>query len=289
MKKEHLMAAATIFLWSTLPPMTKTILADFPSMTLLYYSSVVASVALLAFLLSTGRARGLKAYSCRDFFLLAGLGFLGEFLYSALYYQGLSMISSTDACILNYLWPMVAVLFSCILLKERLTAGKLAASLLSFVGVILITSKGEGLAAFSVNNLAGYGICVLAAFCYGSFNVLNKLFGKDQWINMTFYFILTAALAGAAAHAAGQIISPNFFQWAGIFWLGLCIDAIGIVIWALALQGSEVSRLVNFAYATPVLAMLLSAAFLHEPINIYSCAGLTLILGSFLLQKRAGG
>lgn len=286
MKKERLMAATTIFLWATLPPMTKLLLADFPSMTLLYYSSIIASVALILFLLLTGRISKLKTYSLRDFIYLTGLGILGEFLYSALYYQGLTLISSTDACILNYLWPIAAVVFSCIFLKEKLTIGKSTAIMLSFFGVILVTSKGTGLSSFSESSITGCILCILAAFCYGLFNVLNKMFGKDQWINMTFYFVLTAFLAGISCHSAGQLVMPSSFQWLGIFWLGLFIDAIGIVIWAIALQNSEVSYLVNFAYATPVLAMILSTIFLKEKINLYSCVGLTLILCSFLLQNQ---
>lgn len=285
MKKEHLMAATTIFLWATLPLLTKLLLNDFPSMTLLYYSSIIAATALLLFLVLTGRVKILKTYSPRDFLCLAGLGILGEFLYSALYYQGLTLISATDACILNYLWPITAVVFSSIFLKEKLTSCKIAAILLSFIGVILVTSKGTGFFVSSKTSLTGCIICILAAFCYGLFNVLNKMFGKDQWVNMTFYFLLTAILAGIVCHSLGQIVVPTTLQWCGIFWLGLVIDAIGIVIWAIALQNSQVSYLVNFAYATPVLAMLLSAIFLKEVINLYSCLGLSLILGSFFLQK----
>lgn len=288
MKKEYLMAATTIFLWATLPPMTKMLLNDFPSMTLLYYSSVIAAAALLVFLSLTGRLKILKTYLPRDFLCLAGLGFLGEFLYSALYYQGLTLIPATDACILNYLWPIAAVVFSGLFLKEKLTAGKITAIFLSFMGVMLVTSKGTVFFVSSENSLSGCGICILAAFCYGLFNVLNKLFGKDQWVNMTFYFLLTAILAGIVCHSSGQIVVPTTLQWCGIFWLGLFIDAIGIVIWAIALQNSEVSYLVNFAYATPVLAMLISAVFLKEAINLYSCIGLALILGSFFFQEKSG-
>ena len=78
---------------------------------------------------------------------------------------------------------------------------------------------------------------------------------------------------------------PTARQWIGILWLGLFIDAIGIVIWALALQKSEVFGLVNFAYATPVVSMLLSAVLLHERIDVYSCIGLALILISFFIPK----
>ena len=286
MKKEYMMAGITIFLWATLPPMTKLILTDFPSMTLLYYSSVIASVALIIILLVTGRFRIIKSYSARDILCLIGLGFLGEFLYSALYYKGLTLISSTDACILNYLWSVTAVIFSCIFLREKITFSKVSAILIAFEGIVQVTSKGSSLTIFSGSNLTGCAVCILAAFCYGLFNVLNKIFGKDQWINMTFYFGLTAILAGIISHASGQIVIPTIPQWIGILWLGICIDAVGIVIWAIALQSSEVSFLVNFAYATPVLAMILSVILLKEPFNFYSCEGLLLILISFFLQKK---
>ncbi len=78
----------------------------------------------------------------------------------------------------------------------------------------------------------------------------------------------------------------RIIQWAGILWLGSGIDAGGIVIWAIALQGSEVSYLVNFTYATPVLAMIFFAVLLKETVNLYSCAGLILILGGFSCKKR---
>ena len=38
--------------------------------------------------------------------IMAGLGFVGLFLYSALYYYGLMQLSSQEACIVNYLWPI---------------------------------------------------------------------------------------------------------------------------------------------------------------------------------------
>lgn len=285
-KKEYLMAATTIFLWATLPPMSKLLLTDFPSMTLLYYSSVIASLSLIIILIVTGRIQKLKTYSVKDLFCLTGLGFLGEFLYSALYYRGLALISSTDACILNYLWPVAAVIFSCIFLKEKLTLRKAFSILIAFSGMILVTAKGSALTMFSNSDSTGYLVCILAALCYGLFNVLNKIFGKDQWVNMTFYFILTAMLAGISCHASGQLITPDIPQWLGILWLGIFIDAVGIVIWAVALQNSEVSFLVNFAYATPVLVMLLSVIVLKEPFNLYSCAGLLLILISFAFMRH---
>ena len=211
---------------------------------------------------------------------------MGEFLYSALYYKGLSILPATDACILNYLWPIISVISSCILLKETLTVRKAIAIILSFIGIILVTSKGSALTVFQSENFAGSMLCILATVCYGLFNVLNKIKGKDQWCNMTIYFTLTAILSGIYCHMTHQLPIPSPEQCFGILCLGIFIDAIGIVIWAIALQGSEVSSIVNLAYVTPIVSMFLSVIFLKEKIDVYSVLGLALILGGFLLKKK---
>ena len=52
--------------------------------------------------------------------------------YSGLYYYGLSRLTSQEACILNYLWPMMIVLFSALLLGEKVTV-RTAAALLPLI------------------------------------------------------------------------------------------------------------------------------------------------------------
>ena len=50
-----------------------------------------------------GSIKEMKRYRLRDYLTMAGLGFLGLFLYSALYYYGIGVLGSQEACILNYL------------------------------------------------------------------------------------------------------------------------------------------------------------------------------------------
>ena len=123
-----------------------------------------------------------RAYDVRGYAAMAGLGFLGIFLYSGLYYHGLSQLTSQEACILNYLWPMMIVLFSALLLGEKVTVRTAAALLLSFSGVVVLTLGGEGHA--EGDTLLGTAACVTAALCYGLFCVLNKRQNMDQTVMM---------------------------------------------------------------------------------------------------------
>ena len=121
MRKSYLYASITVLIWATLATVVKIILSDIPNFEALTISSVFAFVFLLIMNIVNGSVKELKHYRLKDYLMMSGLGFLGLFLYSALYYYGISALSSQEACILNYLWPLMIVVFACILLKEKLT------------------------------------------------------------------------------------------------------------------------------------------------------------------------
>ena len=124
MKKNYLYAGITVLIWATLATVVKLVLTDIPNFQALSISSAFAFVFLLILNIVNGSIKEMKRYRLRDYLTMAGLGFLGLFLYSALYYYGIGVLGSQEACILNYLWPIMIVIFACIILKEKLTVRK---------------------------------------------------------------------------------------------------------------------------------------------------------------------
>ena len=287
MRKNMAYAGCTVLLWATTAPAVKVLVKSLPNMEVLALSSALAFVFLLLKNLCTGAFRRAKAYRLRDYGKMAGLGFLGLFLYSALYYYGLSQLSSQEACILNYLWPLMIVLFSCLLLREKLTVKKLLAMAFSFLGIVILTMGGE--AASGTNRPAGMLCCIIAAACYGLFSVLNKKSGYDQNIAMPVIWLVTAAGACALGLPTEHWVPLTGVQWAGMLWLGIVVNAVAYLLWALALQGTENTAFVaNMAYLTPFLSVLLSAVFLHEKIKGTAIVALVCIVGGILLQNLPG-
>ena len=133
MKKNYLYAILSVLIWSTLAAVSKMMLSDLPSMQTLSIGAAFAFLFLLLINLKSGKLKQMKQYQKKDYALMGSLGLLGLFVYTALYYYGLTQLSSQDACILNYLWPMMLVLFSCLILKEKLTKIKVLAMLCSFL------------------------------------------------------------------------------------------------------------------------------------------------------------
>lgn len=263
MRKNYIYAMITVLIWSTTATIVKELLFDIPNLEALSISSVFAFLFLLFTNLKGGMIKVMKDYSIKEYSIMSGLGFIGLFLYSALYYYGLSQLSSQEACILNYLWPIMLVVFSCIILKERITAMKLIALGCSFIGIIILTMGSH---SNSTGNIKlGIISCIIAAACYGLFSVLNKKADLNQNITMMVIWFTVAICAWIFGRVTEVWIPIKGTQWLGNLWLGIVIDGVAYLLWALALKGTEnTAAIANLAYLTPFLSLVVSFIFLKE-------------------------
>ena len=284
MKKSYIYAGLTVLIWSTLATVVKLVLKDIPNFQALAISSAFAFVFLLILNIINGSIKEMKHYRIKDCLTMAGLGFLGLFMYSALYYYGIAELGSQEACILNYLWPMMIVIFACIILKERITVKKIIAMLMSFAGIVVLTLGSGGVS--SGNRLFGIIACVTAAVCYGLFSVLNKKHSLNQNVTMMWIWFTTAlcSLVLSLIFENWQPIAG--VQWLGIAWLGIVVNAVAYLLWAIALKGaSDSAKIANLAYLVPFISIIISWLVLKEQITINAVLALVLIIGGILIQS----
>ncbi|MGN0708887.1 MAG: DMT family transporter [Anaerovoracaceae bacterium] len=283
MKRNYTFALLTVIIWATMAAAVKLMLSSVPDLEALCISAVFAFLFLLLVNVFTGKIKELGRYKSKDYLTMAALGFVGLFLYSALYYYGLSKLSSQTACILNYLWPAALVLFSCIILREKITALKIAALAMSFAGVMIMSS---GASESGAHSASGVIACILAALCYGLYCVLNRKKDYDQNISMMVVW-LTVAICSAVSGPWLETWAPiSGTQWIGLLWLGVVVDAIAYLLWALALTGTEnIAGIANLAYLTPFLSLIFSALILHEHVTARDLAALLFIVGGIVMQK----
>ncbi len=282
--KNYVYAFLTVFIWATMAAVVKLLLSDIPNLQTLSVSSVFAFLFLFIINIKTKKIKEIRKYSAKDYTIMAGLGFLGLFMYSALYYYGLKQLTSQEACILNYLWPIMLVVFSSIILKEKLTLIKWVAMICSFLGIIIL-STGSGSSA-SGNTYSGIASCIIAAACYGLFSVLNKKADYDQNIAMMIIWLVVTICSAILGVFTETWIPIEGTQWLGIIWLGVVIDAVAYLLWALALKGSDnTAEIANLAYLVPFLSLIVSAVLLGEKIKIRAVIALIFIVGGISLQS----
>ena len=276
-------AAITIVLWGAMPALTKDLLNALPKFETLALSSLFAFL----FLFAVNKRAGLKNISAGKIFTASWLGFLGLFLYSAFLYVGLENLSSQEACVLNYLWPLMIVLFSCPILGERLTRRKLLAVGLSFGGVALVMLGDSSMENFSAEKIFGALSCVIAAACYGLFSVLNKKIRLEQKFAMMIIWLTTAICSFAAGFFFETWTLPTVNQIFGLLWLGVLIDAVAYLTWALALENStNTARTANLAYLVPILAIFISTLIFGEELSAAVIPALILILAGIFIGRK---
>lgn len=285
MKKQYLYAFGAIGFWSTTATVSKLLLHSYTTMQVLALSSAIAAVFLLIVNGIKGNLKKLNSYRFRDFLITSGVGLLGTFGYEMMLYMGIDRMFASQALIINYLWPMMAVVASCILLKEKMTIRKVIAVAMSFAGVIIVTSNGS-LRSFAGSSLEGALCCILAAVFYGTFVAFNKRLSYDPQVSMMIYYAQSAVIALICVLVSRQMPVVNGMQLLGFVWIGVFCNAIAYVSWALAMKHGETAKVANLAYITPFLAMVVAHFVLGDPITIWSVGGLLVIVAGIFLQLK---
>ena len=285
MRKSYFYAFVSVFFWSTTTSVSKLLLHSISTMQVMAVSSVFAAVFLLMVNASKGKLKHLKTYRLRDYLVIAGVGFLGMFLYRMLLFFGVTRLLASEAMIINYLWPIMAVLAGCVLLREKLTVRKAVAVLMSFAGVAIVTTGGD-LAGISGSDLTGTVYCAVAAVCYGLFVAINKRLAYDSFVSMMLYNTVAAVCAIAGTLFSNETLWLTLPQNLGLVWVGVCNTAIGFVAWDLAMKTGDTAKVANLAYITPFVSLVIAHFLLGDPITVWSVGGLLVIVAGIFLQLK---
>jgi len=289
MNKKCIYAIASVIIWSTLAPFTKSLLGAMTNFQILFICSMLASAFLLTVNIVTGNIKNIRNYKPKDIAIMAGLGFLGLFVYKALYNVGLENLTSQQACVINYLWPIMIVIFSCIILREKMTVMKAVAMLCSFAGIIILTS-GVDVSGSEGNAVMGIVGCAVAAACYGLYSVLNKKVNYDLKLTMMIAWLTAAAFSLPLGLIFEDWGSIGVSAIPAVLWLGIFGDGVAYLTWAMALSGKgSTATVANLAYLTPFLSLVVSMIVLNEPLDGRAVIALVFIVGGILLQSFAAG
>ncbi len=283
MKKSYLYAAATILIWSSMATVAKLLLNTLDNALVLGLSSLFAFAALLICILATPKRALFKKYRVKDYLMMIFIGLPGVFLYNYLYYAAAQRLPASQAFTINYLWPIMSIVFACLILREKMTVRKALAIVISFVGVIIIAGGSAAGAS-----LIGVLLCIGAAVSYGLFTALAQKWQYDK----TFYMMLTFAVTFIIClFLNGNTPVPHLSLWqlAGLAYNGIFVLALATITWTIALSGGSTAKISNLAYITPFLSLVWTFLILSEPIEVRSVIGLcVIILGIFiqLLPRR---
>ena len=203
-----------------------------------------------------------------------------------LLFEAYNYTTVATATLCYYLAPVFLTLASPLFFKEKLTVKKLVCIAAALLGMVCVSGVLE--AEVKATELTGILLGIAAAAIYAAIVILNKRLSDISDNDRT-----TAQLAVSAVVMLPYVLlteDVSSFTFTPISVVLLIV--LGVVHTGLAyyLYFGSIGRLPSqtiaiFSYIDPVVAVLLSALFLKEPMGIWSIVGAVLILGSTLISE----
>ena len=287
-KKAVLYAVGAVGLWSTVATAFKIALRYVSPLHLLLLSSFVSFAAYFLILLVTGKLPGLFKSSRREIARSAGFGFLNPFLYYLVLFQAYSRLLGQEALVLNYTWPIVLVLLSVFLLKQRISLPGMAALLLSFLGVVVIATRGS-FTSLRFSDPLGLGLALGSSLIWGFYWLLNVKDSREAVLKLCLNFLFGTLYSAAALLIFERFSLPKLYGCVSVIYVGLFEMGITFLLWLQALKTTESTALIsNLVFLSPFVSLLLLHLVIGEEIFLSTFLGLALIVAGILLQRYAG-
>ena len=221
---------------------------------------------------------GIGALHTRHLGMHVWRGILGATAMGCAYF-GLSRMPLATYNALSFSKPLFAVVLAVIVLGETVRWRRWAATLVGFLGVIVMMRPGTE--AFDPNGLFALGDAVSIAILI---TVLKRLPAYERPLAMLFYFGLASsplALALALPHWTW----PSAATWLLLALIGTT-GALSQYWWILAFRAGEASAVAPFDYSRLLFSAGFGFVFFAEVPDTWTLAGAALIVASTVYIAR---
>ena len=191
------------------------------------------------------------------------------------------------ATLCYYMAPIFVTLASPVLLKERLTLRKLLCVSMALWGMVFVSGVPQsGMPAPA--EMRGILLALCSAALYAGVILINKCLPEVPAYDRTLFQLAAAAVVMVPYILLTEEVSALRFTLTGT--LLLLIVAVFHTGWCYALYFGSMTLLpaqtvALFSYIDPIVAVLLSALLLKEPLGWSGMLGAALVLGSTLLSE----
>lgn len=204
-------------------------------------------------------------------------------------FEAFRLLSISLATLIYYAGPMLVLLLSPVLFREKLTAVKITALCLVAVGLVCIS----GSIALGGLSVPGLFVAILAALFYASLIVLNKRIVRTPGLQ-TAAIELDAAFAVVLLYVlfTAGLPHPQRADLPRIAALGLVNTGLAYALYFSGLRRLPAQSVALISYIDPVSTLLFSALLLRESLTPLQLCGAVLIIGGAMsgeLRRRTHG
>lgn len=281
--KAILLTLLCVLMWSFIPVVARCGQSELDSFQFLFWSNLLSTMVVMLSGLIAGQLRGLLQYRPGQLAHFGGLGFLGCFFYYVCLYRGYAIGEGLQVLVFQYTWPILIVLLSVFLLREKLSVRRSASVILGFAGVLVVLSKGQ-IAAIPLEDIRVGGIVLAGTLSFALFSVLSKKVAVPSFHAVFYFFAFATVFSLVAMLTLSEPKLPPLASLPTVLINGALINGLSYVMWILALSKAEASKLAPLVFLSPVLSALWIVMFFGEPFVAAYAVGLALAVGGGLVS-----
>ena len=278
-----LIGLAAILLWASLAVLT-TATGTLPPFQVLAISFGVAALLGLARAALRGRSGWREL---RQPWAALALSTLALFGYHALYFIALKRAPAVEANLLNYMWPLLIVVFAGLLGGVVVRGGQWVGTLLGLIAAVLLVTRGRGLQVDPAH-VPGYVAALSAAVIWAAYSVLNRRFADVPTAAITVACAGVAILGSIAHLLFERTVVPDAPQWLVLVVMGIGPVGAAFWLWDHGTKRGDIALLGSLSYLAPLLStLLLVVSGRAEPHWIQAVAIALLLIGAWLSVRSS--
>ncbi len=193
------------------------------------------------------------------------------------FFMSLAHITGVRGSIINASGNFITILFAVYIFRlEKMTVKKLLGCLVGFSGILMILGGPAVLISGGALTLSGEGAMIMADIFYAMSGCLIKIFSEHEdpvLLSGYQFFLGGGMLYFIGFMMGGELIFYEINCVLNLLYMGF-ISAGAYTLWGILLKYNPVSRVAILGFMNPVMGVLLSALFLGENREAFSCTGI---------------
>lgn len=215
-------------------------------------------------------------------------GLLSVALFQSLSYQAASTTTATNMAIVTALIPLLTIILSALILKDRVTVGMVFGGALSLFGLIYLVSQGQMSHLLQQDIHRGDFLMLVAASGYALYSVLLKYWKmnipawQSTYVQAIFALIYMLPLFLLVPRDQARLDSNTIplIVYAGIF-----SSVLLSYLWIEGVRYLGPNRNNIFMNLLPLFTALAAIVFLNEKLHVYHLFGGAITLSGIMLAQ----
>ncbi len=286
----YLEAVFTVIVWGASFIATKVALNDISPVVIVWLRFAMG-VVILGLAVIARRQFALPTINEWGYFAL--LGFLGITFHQWLQSNGLITSAAGTTAWIVAATPVFMALLGWLVLKEGLGGIKVFGILLAAFGVLLVVTDGD-LLSITAGKFGAPGdiLILISSANWAVFSVLSRRGLKSHPAARMMLFVMTmgwifTSIMFFSSKGMNEIPLLSINGWMSVAFLGIFCSGFAYIAWYDALQALSTAQAGVFLYIEPLVAMVVAAIILGEPMTWASLlGGAVIILGVWLVNRK---